>query len=230
VGVLRAVVLERPAGAVGRVTVGLDDDPLVPPEEVDLVALDLHVHLRLREPVAAAKLEEAFFEGRAGEGGARLVGGQHPSEAATAESAVLGRQLGQVEPEVVGFVECSLERSLGEHVRQVDDRSGWGGDGDAFDPGRLGCLQWRTVDDHQSPPCPFSAAWDRDVDPRGFSVGQAPEQRGASVAQDGPFPTRKDSGQEAAVAGQAGMTYRVDASVDAVQPPGANSPVDGGLA
>ncbi len=60
------VVLERLSAAVSRVAVGLDDEALLAPEEVDGEAADAHVHFGRRELVTVADAEKAALELTAG--------------------------------------------------------------------------------------------------------------------------------------------------------------------
>jgi hypothetical protein len=57
-----AIDLERAASGVERVAVELDDGAVVAPESVDLVPLDVRIHLRPREVVAVEEREEAILE------------------------------------------------------------------------------------------------------------------------------------------------------------------------
>jgi hypothetical protein len=77
VAVSERVALHCPRGPVGRAAVGLDDQPLVAPDEVALVALDVDVHLGAREAVLVAEGEEELLEKALGTGAARSVNGQH---------------------------------------------------------------------------------------------------------------------------------------------------------
>jgi hypothetical protein len=73
-----AVGLERGRRAVVAVAVDLDDQPPVPPDEVDLDALDAGVGLGARYPMVVAELEEALLLLALGRG--RAVSRQHRPE------------------------------------------------------------------------------------------------------------------------------------------------------
>ena len=60
--VAAAVELERLAGAVGVVAVGLDDQAVLGPGEVDFVAFDEGVETWRWNPVVAADLQEQSLE------------------------------------------------------------------------------------------------------------------------------------------------------------------------
>jgi hypothetical protein len=104
VGVPRAVALEGGARAVMAVTVGLDDEPLGRPAEVDLEAVDPDVDLRLGEAVVAAEGQELRFEGlrsvvdvssvpasAASRGGSRSRSSSRLASAASIERSSAGR-------------------------------------------------------------------------------------------------------------------------------------------
>jgi hypothetical protein len=67
------ISLEGAAGAVGRASVGFDDQPGVAPEEVHDVLEQRNVHLRLGKAVAAAEREEPLLEVVAGRGRSNRV-------------------------------------------------------------------------------------------------------------------------------------------------------------
>jgi hypothetical protein len=68
VDVLSAVAFEGPSHRMEGVAVNLDHSPLLAPQEVDLVAMQLHVHLGVGQAAAAAECEECLLELAAGEG------------------------------------------------------------------------------------------------------------------------------------------------------------------
>jgi hypothetical protein len=61
-GVAAAVGLELGARFVVVVAVDLDDQPRVPPERVDQLSFDEHVHLRLGKSRLANQREEPVLE------------------------------------------------------------------------------------------------------------------------------------------------------------------------
>lgn len=70
-GIPSAVAFERVAMTVMTEAVGLDDQPAVPPEEVDLVRANPGIDLWLGKAVAATEAEEEPLELRPGEIGLR---------------------------------------------------------------------------------------------------------------------------------------------------------------
>lgn len=98
VGVACAVGLERRARSMRREAVGLHDQAVLWPVEVDLVAGELHVAARERETGRRDELEEAVLELAAGEDVLRVVGEQ-PSErrGARAPAAQVGRERRDIE-------------------------------------------------------------------------------------------------------------------------------------
>ena len=80
VHVLSAVAFEGSPHRVERVAVHLDHPPLLAPQEVDLVAVQPRVHLRIGQAAAAAQSEECLLELAAGEGWGAAFLGEQPLE------------------------------------------------------------------------------------------------------------------------------------------------------
>ena len=56
------IEFKRGAGAMSLPAIGLDDQPMITPQEVDLVSSDLCIHLGLPQSMAYAQPQEASFE------------------------------------------------------------------------------------------------------------------------------------------------------------------------
>jgi hypothetical protein len=66
--------------------------------------------------------------------------------------------------------------------------------------------------------------WHRDVDGTVERFQEPPEDRGGAVAQHCSLAAGEDRGHEAPVEARGAVAYRVDAVVDAVQPPTSQAP------
>jgi len=137
------VALERLAMAVERVAVGLDDQPLRPPDEVRLqVALargDPDGDRWAWQAVFAAQLEEGFLQLAFGEGG--LVGLLQRSPQPARSEAAVGSVKHVVdgpdveEPEDLGLLDGPLHAPIVQHLGEVQQGAGDGGAGDVVDSG-----------------------------------------------------------------------------------------------
>jgi hypothetical protein len=100
-----AVLFEGGTGSVGFPAVQLDDEPLLSPEEVDEITVEVDVRLGAREAVAPAETEEPGLQLAA-----RVVG----------RDSVAGW-----EAEVLGLAERDREQLARKDAAQVLERSGW---------------------------------------------------------------------------------------------------------
>jgi hypothetical protein len=126
-----AVVLERPAVAVGGVAVGFDDQPRLRPGGGDLVAGEFDADRRAGDPVAPAEGEQVVFE--VGPRALRRFPRQcqHAGAAAARIAFNYCLQGGQVEvAAVLGLVDGALERLGWQDVGEVEQGAGDGGDRD----------------------------------------------------------------------------------------------------
>jgi hypothetical protein len=110
----------------------LHDEAWAAPHEVDEVALDLLVDLRLRKPGTAAKREHQFFEVAAGACAAGGVLGEHPSQRSVAPPPGPRLDPVEIETEVRGLIEHALEDPARREVRGVDEGAGGGCDRDGL--------------------------------------------------------------------------------------------------
>jgi len=102
----RAIRLERPAPTVEPVAIGLDDQPLVSPEEVDEEGTDPDVYLRGRNPMPSAEAQEPTLG---------LATGQVGLE------AIVNRQ-----PQVLRLPQCGRElRGTEQRCRSSNVRTGF---------------------------------------------------------------------------------------------------------
>jgi hypothetical protein len=107
-------------------------------------------------------------------------------------------------------------------IGEVDEGAGWGGHGDLLaNRGVTG-----PVNDDTGSPTATAARGHRDLDPRGATRTDAPQDRGAAVAEGRAVTERKDGTEEAAVVRETRMAYRVHVSMNPVQPARSDSAVD----
>ena len=132
-----AVALEGAPGVVRRGAIELYHEPSVAPQEVHLVALDVHVHLGLGEAMRLAHGEEHLLELGPGPGAPGLVPGEHLRQDPGAAAPRDGTQPCAGVAQVLGLVDGALEAAAGEHVGEVDEVAAGGGDGDGVDDGAL---------------------------------------------------------------------------------------------
>jgi hypothetical protein len=131
-------------------------------------------------------------------------------------------QVRQVEP--VGVLEGPLELTRSHYFGQVQQGPRHAGDGNSLAHGAILVVQVpRSVQCDSGP----SAAGPDHFDPRGAVPSQAPERRGASVAQDRVVSTGKHGRHPVAAPGQDTVADCVNAGVDPVQPPRGEPVLDG---
>jgi hypothetical protein len=128
---------------VGLVAVGLDDQALVAPEEVDLLALHDGVDLRPRQPVRVTEVAHQALEIRARQRRLVVHGGDDAREGARAGPARVGgddgvRLLEVEEPQRQRALDGTLERAGSEHRCEVELGSGDGRRRDALVLGDVG--------------------------------------------------------------------------------------------
>jgi hypothetical protein len=130
-----AITLERRPRGVEPEAVHLDDQSLLPPREVDLVAAEADVHLRggqLRRPDQG---EEALLGLGAGEGRRCVECNQRPQGGNARAARTAGKQGNQFratrEASRVRLGHRSLQLAGGDDRSQVENRSGRRGDGNS---------------------------------------------------------------------------------------------------
>jgi len=134
-----AVALERGAGAVERVTVDLDAQAVVGPEEVDLETRDDAVDERAIEPVGVAEAQEELLEVGAGDGRARGVGAEDLGESARAAGRGMRSEhrlhgVAVEEAQDLGLVHRPLQPSRRKARGEIEDRPGGRRDRDGARP------------------------------------------------------------------------------------------------
>jgi len=157
-------------------------------------------------------------------GGTALLEREGPEDAGAAPRRRVvaeGNEDGHVETApAVGGLDREAQALGGQDRGEVEEGSADGCDGD---PTPLGAMLGRQlagpVDDDPGPAA-GAAAGNEDVDRRDVAIDQLPQQRRTEVAEDGLRAGGENGGHPAAFAGDARMADRVDAEVDAVQPPG----------
>jgi hypothetical protein len=201
---------------VGVAAVGLHHQALAAPQEVDLVALELDVHLGERDAVAISHLEEQLLEVRARARAPGRVLDKHARKHTGTKAPVARREPGAIEPKVLGLVDGTLEAAAREDVREIHERAAGSGDGDALVGRRLGRREHGTMDLDVRVLSP-ALTLDRDLD-RTRPVGKdAPERGGTAMAQHGPLAAREHRGHPTSLAGEGGVADRVHAAVHSMQ-------------
>ena len=147
------IVLERLPSAVRSVTVGLDDEPLLGPEEVHGVRADRDVHLRFGQVVAATEAQEGALELGAG---------------------AVGRDVAEGEAKELGLADgTALDFGRGDPL-EVGERSGRRRHSDAVADGRgVGVQRGGAVQADAG--AAADGAADEDVDCTGAGAQQLPQ-------------------------------------------------------
>jgi hypothetical protein len=112
IGVANGVALERAPGPVSGVAVGLDDEALGLPEEVDHVALHVDVDLGVWELRTPAEVEEPLLQRTAGARGSRAIKGEHLREPPAPRATGPWVEAGAIEAQILGLVDGALQRPL----------------------------------------------------------------------------------------------------------------------
>ena len=139
-----AVLLEGGTVRVEFPAVELDDQAGVRPERVDLVAVDEHVGLRLRQAVGDDEGREAVLERGAGVFDMALLGEEEGPDGFAGRPSprvmlVEAGDLGHAEkPQPGGFVPGALELVRRGAFGQVEERTGDSRDGDPVAEGDVG--------------------------------------------------------------------------------------------
>jgi hypothetical protein len=201
-----AIVLEGLAATVRSVAIGLDRQPLVPPQEVDGEPADAHVHLGLREPVAAAQPQEGTLELGAG---------------------VVGGGISKVESPELGFADRLAKGRGRDGAFQVRDRPRRGRHRDAAANGRVARGQRGAVDAQATPFASATAGGrDRNVDRTLGRSEELPQLGRRSVAEDGAIAAGQNCCHALALLREPAVTDRVHATVNPVQPARGKATVD----
>jgi hypothetical protein len=227
--ILVAVAAGGKGGAVGRPAVGLDDELVRRPEEVDLepgAGQDLHVRVRhgLRHAGVGAEREEPALELLAREGCAEQLVAEDAAQRADAARAVDagqhrgdGRDVEHLEP--IGLLDRPLERRRPHDAGEVDERPGDRRARDAISQDAvLGPEDLRPVEP-DARPCSLAG-------PRNHHVhaGRRPRDE-PEVASGGAMRQRRavaggeDRSLEGGSRDRRGVTDRVDPFVPRSQPP-----------
>jgi hypothetical protein len=207
---------------VGAGAVELDDQLVVGPDAVAGEALDDVVPARARDGVGVEEGEEEAFEmvpADVAGGGEPSEGGGPSSSRVAGDESIEGSQVGVLL--VLGLVESVLEVLRREDGREVEQRAGDGGDGDAVAGGDLVGLEGRPVGgDARAPALPRR---------RHFGAGplaQPPQRTRRAMAQHRAGPGGEDGGHPPPSLRQPSMPHRVDAPVHLVQPADREHPRD----
>jgi hypothetical protein len=184
-----AIVLERLAAAVIEVAVGLDDQRLMAPEEIDLVPTYPGVDVGQRQTVAAAEVQEFVLELAADGDGLNSIAEERPR---TSASRIARRSW---------WAGTLLRRSAivrsgvvtGIPLRRVE--------AEITEGDRCRRMPWRFLRPAEA----------------GIVTSTVPEGGGAAVAEDRAVPAGEDGRHPAGLVAQCSVTYGVDAAVDAVE-------------
>ena len=123
----------------------------------------------------------------------------------------------------LGHLDRLLELASREAEGQVGEGLAGGGDRDAVGARRRPRPPWPMDHDRRGASNP-ACTGDGDVDPGGGGGTDAPERRGAPVAQRGAVAARHDGGEPPALARDDRVADGVDAAVEPVKPPARDSP------
>jgi hypothetical protein len=155
---------------VEGVTVEFDDQAMLRPEQVDLVAVNHGVRPRRRQLGLANQGQEGALRHRAGEGGS----GRHERRQGRRARAswITGNKRSELAPggELlgVGLGDELLEVGCGQRCGEVDDGAGGGGCRDAVDGGELVAIERGDPVEGDSVAWARVAADEGDVDGAGF--------------------------------------------------------------
>jgi hypothetical protein len=202
VGVASAVLLKGRPCAVRAPAVHFDDQALVAPEEVHLVAIDLDVDLRGGQAMPANYGKEERLELAAGSGSvAGILNGQSPE---------------------LGLSDGCGELSLGERGSEIGERPCRCRDRDPKADDAVSGGQGRgTMKGDAALPPAASMAGNGNVDGPVLTLRtsqHSPEPSGAAVTEDGALPAGKHCCHPPALKAKPGMANRVNLAMNAVKP------------
>jgi hypothetical protein len=194
-----SVRFEGDAIAVMPEAVGLDDQRLLAPEEVDLVRPNPNIHFRAGETVAAAEAKEVPLQLAAGEVGLSL------------ERGFIDQS--QVECAADGLPVKGAWRDAAE----VSERSRGTGDGDGVAAGRqTGNEGGGPVDGDAGAALPAAVRREGDVDRSLAHRKHSPQRCSASMAHRGSLTEGESGYHTPAFEAEAPVPERVDAAMKAV--------------
>jgi hypothetical protein len=207
----------RPKAAPGveGVTVQLDHPLLPPPEEVDLIAVQVDVHLRIGQTTPPTERQKRLLELAAGQRRPRPLCREQPPQCSSfpshrpVESFLDSARRDQLEH--VRLLECLLELAIRNDRTEVDQGTGRADDGDPVERRYVAFIQAADamkVDTAPSPPPALGR--DGHVDPRPRRRQDPPTIRGRAVTQHSAGPARKDRSQQTTLGAQLSMPERVD--------------------
>jgi hypothetical protein len=211
-------------------TVDFDREPLTVPIGVHLEPLDPGVQRGAGEAGGSDEHEQQPLRAGPAEGGRPVdLGrfGQRDRAAVAAPAREQAVDRAEVEqPQPLGPLDRPAEAAARARGGDVEEGLRKAGHRDPLSPGPVLGAEPRGVV-HPYPCPPVAPGRNRDLDRVREAGAEPPEPRRASVARHRIPPAGHDRCEAQAVAGQAGVTDRVDAAVDPVQPPGPQRPSDG---
>jgi hypothetical protein len=229
--VAAAIALEASPRAVGGKAVELDDQARLGPVEVGAVARDPLSDARPRQAVTLHQGEEAVLQGALGQ----LEWADHSSHDPRASATWIAfngsdKGGGVQESQVFRLVYRSPERLVAQDVREVQERAGEGGRGDALVDGDI-CRRQSpgSVKTNAALPAATGAGRHDHVDNRRGARPDAEVRRRGDVRQRRPLPAGQHRRHVVRPGRQDGVPDRGDATVDAMESPGAYPPPDSGL-
>ena len=217
VAIPEAVGVEAPSGAVRRAAVKLDDELVLRPDAVALVAEHVEVAPWPWQAMGVEELHEGQLEigpGAAGEWSGEEISQDGSSRSSRVALDQVGERDAVGQPQVLGFVHRALDGVRWENGRKVQKRARDRRARDAVADGDLVGLEPSPV--HADPGSP-SPAGDRDLD--GIRAADAVQRGRRTMAQDRTRATGQDGGHPSAPLRKAAVPDRVDPAVDLVQPP-----------
>src|SRR4051812_26943008 len=225
------IALMSAPGAVVFVPIEFDDELLLRPERVNLVARDVAVHGRQGQALAVHESEEAPLHFRPDEWGLTVSGHRCSEPRDTPAAGTAGDQpihLAQVEQlESLRLLDCALEtarrrgRQIEQSARQARDRY-------RVDNSPIVACQGGSAQPHPGPRRTVAGANHLRNGVR--HALDTPERRGTSMTEDGTGSTTENRRHPTSPRRKARMPDCIDAAMDHVQPPAAHPVIDGVLA
>lgn len=212
-----------------RPAVGLDDEPLAAPEEVNLVHADDDIGLGTRQVGFVEELAQPSLRRRAGRPVAIPEAGrgsEHAHSWLPGMAANQSLELGTADaPQRVRLVDGVIELGATRLSCEVEERSGRLGDGDAVADGDLAAGQVGGSVWPDSRPAVADPVWHGDVDvlELGWVGEEGPEVGGASVAEDGAAAGGEHRGELEGAVRRSPVPEKEDAAVKRVEASGADA-------